>query len=195
MRATFGLFLLFGVFTSQAFSAIEIITERDTSPACEEFRLNRDIRIYKDPSLFLESLSLVLRDPIVGWEKMMRENPLLTTLRGTAQIVRLGPARDFKNFGLVARLYESVEPRLKLQEVPAPEQQKKDGRRGHTSARKQFSAARIVPVMLCGDTDAYRNTLGFILQSDLNAAQLDATGNVALPPSVRSIPEWKEAKN
>src|SRR4051812_16967215 len=101
-----GLLVLFGMLGTPAFSAIEVITERESSPSCEEFRITSDIRIYKDPSLFLDSLSLILRDPIVGWEKMMRENPLLTTLRGSAHFMRLGPARDFKNFGLVAKLYE-----------------------------------------------------------------------------------------
>ncbi len=176
-----------------AYSAIEVIAEAGHSPSCEEFRISRELRIYKDPSLFMGSLSLIYQDPVVGWEKLMGENPLLTTLRGTAQLLRLGPPTEFKNFGFIAKLYESVEPKLRLQEIIPRAIEMKHGPsvKIKPERAKKYSAAQIVPVMLCGDSDAYRNTMGFVLQSDLTASQLDANGGNILPPSVHSIPEWK----
>ena len=169
-----------------AFSTLEIVSEQGPTARCEELRIGRELRIYKDPSLFLGALSLIFKDPHLGWDNLMRENPLLTTLRGTAQLLRLGPPREFKNFGFVAKLYENVEPRLRLEEVPSSELSKKN-------KGKRYAAAEIVPVMLCGDSDAYRNTMGFLLVSDMKAAQAEAgAGGGSMPPSVNSIPEWKE---
>ncbi len=189
MRLKFVSLLLLSIGLAQpAFSAIEIITERGLNPSCEELRIGRELRVYKDPSLFLGALSLIFKDPHIGWDNLMRENPLLTSLQGTAQIIRLGPPRQFKNFGFVAKLYESVEPRLRLEELPSSELSKKN-------KGKKYSAAEIVPVMLCGESDAYRNTMGFILNSDLKAAQAEINGGGgSLPPSVNFIPEWKEQR-
>jgi len=197
MRLSIGiaLFLVSGLFAPRAhawLSPIEIVTENGHNPSCEEFRFNRDLRVYKDPSLFLGALSLFERDPRMGWENLMRENPLMTTLRGSAQIILLGPAREFKNFGLVAKLYETVEPRLKLQEIPSTEVIPSASGRGKNVVQKiKKTGALILPVMICGDSDAYRNSLGFVLESDFKSAQLDVNGTASLPPSVRSIPEWR----
>ncbi len=196
MRLFIGIlaFSLFGwTAPSHALLApIEIVTEQGHSASCEEYQLYHDLRVYKDPSLFLGNMSMILKNPRLGWENLMRENPLMTTLQGSAQIIRLGPPREFKNFGLIARLYETVEPRLKLQEIESVESvPSRDGRRSKQELKKKKAGALIVPVMICGDSDAYRNALGFVLESDFKAAQQDKLGVTSLPPSVRSIPEWR----
>ncbi len=195
MRLSIGiaLFLMTGFLrpAHAVLSPMEIVTEQGHTPSCEEYRLLRDLRVYKDPSLFLGALSLIERDPRMGWENLMRENPLMTTLRGSAQLILLGSAREFKNFGLIAKLYETVEPRLKLQAIPSTEVLPTPSGPGKKVQKLKKTGARIVPVMICGDSDAYRNSLGFVLESDLKTAQLDPNGTAALPPSIRSIPEWR----
>jgi hypothetical protein len=160
----------------RAVGAVELVPERGAEGACQEFVARHELKVFKDPTLFIPNLGLIQIDPKVGWYRLMQETPLLTVLSGRVSLMRLGEAREFKNFGAIARLYELAEPRLRLVD-PA------------TSLQK--TPVKIVPVQVCGS-----GALGFVLESDLKQAKENREASVGLPPSVypNPIPEWK-AKN
>lgn len=167
---------------SVASSPVQIVTGGDKT-VCEEVQVKRELRIFKDPSLFLPILNQLYLDPVSGWKELMRENPLLTTVQGTVYLMRLGPPTAFRNYGAIARLYESVDARLRMRpqrDAAAPVLEGKSvGFRGPTP---------IVSVMLCGDNDAYKNTMGFVIASDLSFVQQEEEGKRGMPPSVYPNP-------
>lgn len=165
--------------------AVEVVTERGAT--CEEYRLNRDLPVYKDPTLFLSALKEAGGDREAAWNTLMSESPLITTVKGKVSFMRLGPDQSFKNFGVISRLYELYDPRLKV---------KVQTEKSATGAKAQTKETTplIVPVMFCGSGDAYSDTLGFVLLKDLQEAQkARAEAKAGLPPSTfpNPIPEWK----
>jgi hypothetical protein len=165
--------------------AVQIVTDSSTV-VCEEFQLYRELKVYKDPTLFLSNLNLIYTDPASGWESLMYENPLLTTVKGTIRLMRLGPPREFKNFGAIAKIYELAEPRLKPVDKAA-ERSERD-KRDQESRGLAATQTLIVPIKMCG-TDSYNDTLGFVLTSDLRQAQTDEHEDLGgLPPSTPSNP-------
>lgn len=160
----------------------QIIVE-NSHAFCEEINLKRELKIYKDPSLFLPNLSLIYSNPRKGWKELLNENPLLTSLNGSVHLMRLGPPREFKNFGAIARLYELSEPRFK----PKFKENEKQER--------EIKNQVIVPIKICGVSDPYSDSLGFVLVSDLNLAQTsEDSENAVLPTSTlgNPIPKLKK---
>jgi hypothetical protein len=174
-NAVVGALLMILFSSSRATAAIatpaQIVTDGDRA-SCELVQAHKDLRIFKDPSLFLPMLALLYRDPATGWKELQRENPLLTTVRGPVYLMRLGGPTGFKNYGAIARFYEAIEPRLRMQ----PQE---GGFTGPTP---------IVPVLLCGESDAYRNSMGFVIASDLRNVQQEDQREGGLPPSVYPNP-------
>jgi hypothetical protein len=153
---------------------VDVVTENGAAD-CETFVAHRELRVFKDPTLFLPNISQIMADPKEGWKRLMAERPLLNSFKGPVNLARLGKAREFKNFGMIARLYELVEPRLRMMG--------EDG--------KARPTVKIVPVQICG-----QGTLGFVLEEDLRLAALDEDveqGSV-MPPSVypNPVPDWKQ---
>jgi hypothetical protein len=166
------------VFLLAALSAQAIEVVNEGNGKCEEFSLNYDLPVYKDPTIFLSALKDRARERDMGLDSMATESPLLTTVTGKVSFMRLGPEQPFKNFGDIARLYELSDPRIRLRTKP-----------GSTER-----APLIVPVMFCGATaGAYSDTLGFILLNDLREAQKLRSAKGSLPPSgyPNPIPEYK----
>ncbi len=161
----------------------QIVTEGDKT-ACQEVRLFKELKIYKDPTLFLSVMSLIQQDPQAGWEALSRENPLLTTVKGTVQLAQLGPEREFKNFGAIARLYEVADPRFRLR--------RETGSDGRAHLKKPIA---IIPIMLCGENDPYKNTMGFVPVEDFKLAQVDELSKGEMPPSVYPNPIPKLRKD
>jgi len=195
----FGCVLGLGLMVFGAFSpafGLEVAPDPRTSPvqlvtdspkvACEQITLNRDLNIYKDPSLFLSIAGLLYADPERGREALWEETPLLTTVRGTFQFMRVPPMREFRGFGEIAMIYERIEPRLKPQAQDARDKKKKPGLN---------QAPLIQLIKICGDEHAaYKDTLGFVLASDLSDAQkAPDSEDGSLPPSTvgNPIPKLK----
>jgi hypothetical protein len=170
------------LFTSISFAA-QIVPEVP-HVACEEFQLARELKIYKDPTLFLSNLNLIYTDPQAGWESLMVENPLLTSVKGTVRIMKLGNEREFKNFGAIAKIYELAEPKLK------PKAKTVNGQEIEKSTM-------IIPIKVCGgQNDPYADTLGFVLVSDLKNAQIEEqVEGGSMPPSTSGhpIPKLRKA--
>ncbi len=163
--------LFIGFLFSTSVFAAELVNERGAGSSCQEFTANRELKVFKDPTLFLPNLGLIMADPKVGWYRLMQENPLLMVLTGRVKLTKLGEAREFKNFGAIARLYELAEPRLRLVDPEASKQ----------------PLVKIVPVQVCGE-----GVLGFVLESDLRLAT-EALGSAkGLPPSIypNPVPHW-----
>lgn len=140
-----------------------------------ELELRGELDVYKDPSLFLPQVAEVYRDPDLHWDVLKHEKPHLTTVSGPTCLRKLGPPTRFRDFGLVTRLYEAADPRLRL------------AGKGPDKGRSPL----IVPVQLCGNT-RYKDTLGFVLASDLEQALHPPGEAVGMPPSTKGnpIPEW-----
>ncbi len=170
------------MFSSLIFAAQTQVLTEYTHVSCEEFALKRELPIYKDPSLFLPFVDLLEKDPKAGWEALSKESPLLTTVKGSQHFMRLGPARDFSNFGDIAKIYEVNDRRFIPRWVHFKNEPAK------------LKNSRIVPVKICGMGAAYTDTLGFILESDLETAlKAEAAENAAMPPSTvgNPIPKLK----
>lgn len=150
------------------------IVSENPHVSCQEMKFYKELKVYKDPSLFLGNLSEIYSDPSVGWERLMKENPLLTSIKGTVQVMKLGPEREFKNFGAIARIYELADPKF---------------RTDHKTLNP-----KIVPVKFCGG-DAYSDTMGFVLVNDLKNAQIEEVEPGVLPPSTvgNPIPKLRKA--
>jgi hypothetical protein len=169
-------FIVFFVLFTSGVYATEILSDKPSS-ACEEVKNTRGVKFFKDPNLFLVNLSLMYVDPQLGWETLMNENPLITTFKGDIWIQRLGEQREFKNFGVVAKLYEAADSRFKLLD---------------TDPKKKTKNVMIVPVKLCGPQEGYNDMPGFMLVADLeNSQKRLENGEERLPPSTRGnkIPE------
>jgi len=154
----------------------QVISEFSHS-SCEEFRLVRELTIYKDPSLFIGNLGQMYNDPHQGWTELMNETPVLTTLQGTVHLMKLGEPVEFKNFGIISKLYELVEPRLK------PNKESKKSKSAHAFGKE---ITWIIPIKICGS--AYGDSLGFVLISDLKWAQHEEREPGTLPPSIYPNP-------
>lgn len=165
--------LFIGLLLSASLHAAEVVNERGAGESCQEFTIQRELKVFKDPTLFLPNLGLIMADPKVGWYRLMQENPLLMVLTGRVKLTRLGETREFKNFGAIARLYELAEPRLRLVDPEAPKQ----------------PLVKIVPVQVCGE-----GVLGFVLESDLQKATQGLATTKGLPPSIypNPIPDWRK---
>lgn len=170
------LVLIILILSSWEARAVDVVAEQGAHTVCEEFVAHKELRVFKDPTLFLPNLALIQADPKVGWYRLLQETPLLTSfLKGRVRLKRLGEPREFKNFGVIARFYELAEPRLRMREV------------GEGSLTR---AARIVPVQLCG-----QDNLGFVLESDLRRASVDdETAGGGMPPSIypNPVPELRD---
>lgn len=160
-------------------SAIEVLTEATQLPpgTCQHFEFFRPLTVFKDPTLFMSDLGLLTSNPGQGWKTMKQESPILTELKGDTRLVQLGPAREFKNFGAIARLYEAAEPRLKL---ASP---KRDAK----GKLIKNAAALVIPIQVCGSS-AYNSTLGFVMEEDFKKAQQYDNRSATLPPSVYPNP-------
>ena len=162
-----GSFILVFVFLAGHSFAIDVVTDGPKT-ACRVVELYKDLKVFKDPSLFLSAVSTLYSDPVRGWKELRQESPLLTIVKGQIELMEIGPTRNFRGFISIAALmqvYEHAEPKLKT---------------GATDA-----SARIVPIRLCGGlNDPYADTLGFVLESDLEDAQKQSTRTGSLPPSV-----------
>ena len=145
--------------------AIQVVTD-GPNVGCEEIKLSKELRVYKDPTLFVGNLSLIYTDPTLGWEKLMEETPLLTRVGGMVHLMRLGQPREFKNFGAIAKLYELADARF----------------RSKTSEHHPL----IVPVRICAE--GYSDSLGFVLKSDLDDAQKAFFEEGSMPPSAGNNP-------
>ena len=148
--------------------AVQIVTG-DAPTACEEFQLLKELRVYKDPAVLLNNVSIMKVDAETAWDSMADESPVLTQLSGRVQLMRLGPPDAFQNFGAVARAYEAAIPRLKLRS-------------------NVDKSAMIVPVRICGEHQAYSDSLGFVFLSELTDAQIDEGQRGRLPPSTLKNP-------
>ena len=134
--------------------------------------------------MFLPNLDLLHFDSKMGWEALSKENPLLTTVKGNFHLMKLGPAREFnlKGFGGIERLYELSDPMFK----PKWREQK-----NHTWKMKK---PLIIPIKVCGVSDAYSDFVGFVLQEELKLAQIaEESENAVMPPSTvgNPIPKLK----
>ncbi len=188
MRAL-GLACILGLLLATPTRAVEVVTEGGGT--CEEYRLNRELPVYKDPTIFLSRLKEEYGDKL-GWSGIFSESPLLTTVKGRVNLMRLGPDQPYKSFGFLSKLYGLSDPRLKV----SPEAVK--NRKGKQLSLIGETAPLIVPVMFCGPSEAYTDTLGFVLKKDLEDAQkarAEAKGS-SLPPSTypNPIPHWKSTK-
>jgi hypothetical protein len=175
MRKNLVLFCLLTMSLLQAHGA-QVGSEFANS-ACEEFQLARELIIYKDPSLFIGSLGQMYNDPHQGWSELMSETPVLTSLQGTVYLMKLGEPTEFKNFGVISKLYELVEPRLKSHS---------EDKKSKASQALKSERPWVIPVKVCGAS--YGDSLGFVLVSDLKWAQHEERESGALPPSIYPNP-------
>ena len=147
--------------------AIQVVSE-STHTSCTPFEFQRELRIYKDPSFFVPDLGL------------MYDSPILTTVKGSTHLMILGSSREFKNFGEVSKLYEIVDPQF----------------RSENKEKKSATGAVIIPIKICGQSEPYSDSLGFVLESDLKTAQTEDLGEGGkLPPSTAGRPIPKLPKN
>jgi len=170
------------IFYSLESSGAQVVSELE-HVACEEFRLSRELIIYKDPSLFIGNLGQMYNNPSQGWASLMNESPILTTVQGTIHLMKLGLPTEFKNFGVISKLYELVDPRFKLK-IISPQ----------NKIAKPLERFRplVVPVKVCGQS--YADSLGFIIVSALDWAQEEDLQPGTLPPSIypNPIPNLKK---
>lgn len=165
--------------------AVQIVTE-SPNVVCEELQLAKELRVYKDPTLFLANLGMIYADPAHGWQTLMEESPLLTTVKGKVQIMRLGKPREFRNFGGISRLYQTMDPRLKAPQRPAA------GQKGP----QLIDPTMIIAVKICGGAyEAYKDSLGFVVASDLREAQQEDYEDGQMPPSTVGNPIPKLRSN
>ena len=159
---------------AQGGDAVEVIA--DQSASCRVFNFPQELKIYKDPSLFMSLLDEVGTSRS-SWEILMHESVLLTSVSGRVALELLGPPRDFNSFPLIAKLYEVVDPRLAV--------------RPRYLKQHESRQVKIIPIKFCGDQEAYENTLGFVVAEDLLEAQRVSSNSVkkrGLPPSTYPNP-------
>lgn len=158
-----------------------VLSEFENSQ-CEEFQLTKQLTVYKDPSLFVGSLGEILNDPHQGWKRLMAESPILTNLEGTVHLMKLGNASEFKNFGVISKLYELADSRF----VAHKQYFQFNGKRA--SQRKR---PLVIPIKICDS--AYSDSLGFVLLSDFQEAQRVEIVPGTMPPSTypNPIPQYK----
>lgn len=157
--------------------SIEIISKNKRT-YCEEINLNKDLILYKDPELFLSNLSVMMHvDPELSVEELTgSDGPVLTTFRGKIQLMRLEPPREFRNFFLTI-----LQPKFRK----TPQLAKK----GVGENLRTDEVTKIIPVKICGGmSDPYRDSVGFIVESDLASATAEDYEAGTLPPSIYPNP-------
>ncbi len=159
--------------------AVQIATTKPNLD-CRGITLSRDLNIFKDPSLFIGVQGLLYSDPEKGKEALWEESPLLTTVTGRFQYMPFDPI-EFRGFGEIAKLYERMEPRLK----PQAQASRQNGKGNHL-----YQPTMILPIKICGDEhSSYRDTIGFVLVSDLKEAQKPIElEDGSMPPSTYGNP-------
>jgi hypothetical protein len=180
MKIFWGLFLGGLVLSTSELRAIQIVTE-DPKLVCEEFQITKELKVYRDPALFISKMKLLAVDPSLGWREIRSEKPVLTSLKGTVHLVRLAPPQPFKNFKAYAELYEMADPGFS----PRP----------LTNEGRPDRSPLIVPVKLCGN-EGYLDALGFMLKAEFDSAQLDDGEINQLPPSTprNGIPKFPRSE-
>jgi hypothetical protein len=150
-----------------ALPPVEIVSGKEAAP-CRMRTFFRPLAIYRDPSLFLGSFAAYVADPARGIDALLRERPLLTMLSGSVYLREVGEPRVFRSFPVIQQMYGDLDRRFLSLEAPTT-----------------------IPVVLCGEGDAYRDTLGFVLKADLDKAEWPDDG---LPPSIEPnpVPAWKQ---
>jgi hypothetical protein len=162
--------------------AAQVLSEFEDSK-CEEFKLSKPLVVYKDPSLFVGALGEFYNDPQQGWKSLVAETPVLTTLEGTVYLMKLGVASEFRNFGVISKLYELVDSRFTAKKTTA---------KSKTGRKEIIKRPLVMPIKICGS--AYSDSLGFVLWADFQEAQVFETESGAMPPSVfpNPIPLYKK---
>lgn len=160
--------------------AVQIVTD-GSNPYCEQVSLLSSLRVYRDPALILESVKLFEADSSQGWDAMLDESPVLTTLStGAVHIMRLGKPRPFKHYSEIEQVYELADPKMRAED-----------------RSKVRGNPLIVPIKICG-AESYNDTLGFVFLSDLTRSQqlVSETGIASLPPSTPNhpVPIYSEQK-
>ncbi len=140
---------------------------------CSEVDLKKELRVFKDPTLFVGILSQIYAEPREGIESLKEESPLRMVVKGKVK-VRFEELQMMHNYGPISKLYEFVEPRLKKSRLP------------NGKDREPIRA-----VTFCGeDADSY--SVGFVLEKDLQAALKDDLDLNQMPPSTpgNEIPRY-----
>jgi hypothetical protein len=180
MKIFAALILLFGLGCVPLW-AVQIVTD-GSNPYCEEVSLLTPLRIYRDPALILESVKLLGLDGSLGWDAMLDESPVLTTLgTGAVHIMKLGKPQPFKHYSEIESVYELADLKLRARDRS-------------TSKGNPL----IVPIKICG-AESYNDTLGFMFVSDWNRSQqlpMTVEGDSTLPPSTLShpVPDYSNSK-
>ena len=116
----------------------------------------------------------IFKDPTtLDWENVMEEDPILTTLKGEVPLMRLGASRPSKSITFLARL-RALSP----------------GRTATPLDKK--GPISVIPVKICGTPgEAYLDTFGYVVESELKDAQQEERFEGSLPPSTpgRPIPK------
>ena len=86
------------LWVSSAYAVDVVVGEH--KPTCREIQLNSELRVYKDPSLFLSNAGMLATDPDAGIDSLMDENPLLTTVQRSVRLMVLGGRDAVSQFRL-----------------------------------------------------------------------------------------------
>lgn len=151
---------------TSSYAPAEVVGSHEAKP-CRSRYFYQPLAVYRDPSLFLGSFAAYVADPRRGLDELLKERPLLTRLVGEVAFRELPGEHVFKSFPVIQQMYADVDRRFLAAEAP-----------------------KIVFVVLCGEKSAYRDTMGFVLQSDLLQADRPLGG---LPPSIEPnpVPQWR----
>lgn len=156
-------FLLLGLVLAPKADALTAVLRPGGEGVCKPFALQQELRVYKDASLFEESIQEVLED----MESPRRhDNTLLTTLRGQVSLQILGKPHPIAS-GL-AGMY---------------------GLKPEFDEKGEIQLPKIVPVQVCS-TGAFGFVVEKELQK---ALQEDTSKRVGLPPSTypNPVPDFK----
>jgi len=144
-----------------ALPPVEIVVGRDAKPCRSPF-FHQPVAIYRDPSLFLGAFAAYVADPRRGLDELLRERPLLTRIAGPVSFREVGDPRAFHSFPIIQQMYGDIDRRFLAPTAP-----------------------KIVSVILCGQNNPYRDTIGFAVKADLDNADRPEGG---LPPSIEPNP-------
>lgn len=167
MKHPFATFCLWLAIAAPAF-AVDIVND-DPNARCEYVELFEEVRVYRDPSLFLADLQeeLTLRK-----HRPRRIDDIVrTSLNGKVAIIKIGKPYPFKNFSALSRLYEKADPRLK--------------------SRAGAKPSLVQDIQVCSE-GAENSAVGFVVKEDFEQAKIYRHKEATLPPSVNEIPVWRE---
>lgn len=171
IQVRFLLVLLATTGVKNSILGVQVVTD-GAKPIRKEVQLRQDLPVYRDPSLFLPNLDLIDSDPLQGWDTLLDEPPLLTTLTGAVCLELLAKPAPFKNFHHLVKLYGIESTSKASVETESPLEPEK-------------RSPLMIPVKLCDDT--YSDTLGFVFESDLVRAETQSSDG-SLPPSTLANP-------